>query len=90
MFTTEPTASDNATENGSYTLLGFEPTPSNGSSITRNAGARIFLPTEDEWYKAAYYNAATKSYFVYGTSSDARPNATGPTSTPNSANAEAR
>ena len=25
--------------------------------MTRNAGATIFLPSENEWYKAAYYDA---------------------------------
>jgi formylglycine-generating enzyme required for sulfatase activity len=78
-----------STETGAYTLLGGTPTPSNDSPadpITRNAGATIFLPNEDEWYKAAYYNPATKSYFPYPTSSDAAPTAISPTSTPNSAN----
>ena len=26
-------------------------------AITRNAGATYFIPSENEWYKAAYYNA---------------------------------
>ena len=25
-------------------------------AITRNAGATYFIPSENEWYKAAYYN----------------------------------
>jgi formylglycine-generating enzyme required for sulfatase activity len=37
------------TETGAYTLLGGTPTPSNGNSITRNAGATVFLPSENEW-----------------------------------------
>lgn len=79
------------TESGAYTLLHAgsptpTPTPSNGLSITRNAGATVFLPSEDEWYKAAYYNPATSSYFLFPTSSDDIPNATGPTAMPNSAN----
>jgi formylglycine-generating enzyme required for sulfatase activity len=86
IFATEPTATHNATENGAYTLLGFEPTPSNDDAITRNAGATIFLPSENEWYKAAYYNPTTNSYFAYPTSSSTPPNDTGPTSAPNSAN----
>src|SRR5436190_1925357 len=36
------------TETGAYTL-------SLGQSVARNAGATWFLPTENEWYKAAYY-----------------------------------
>ena len=86
VFSTEPTATNNATETGAYTLSGFTPTPSNANSITRNAGASIFLPSENEWYKAAYYNFAGGSYFEYPTSSNTAPNATGPTATPNSAN----
>jgi sulfatase modifying factor 1 len=75
-----------STETGAYTLLGGTPTPSNGNSVTRNAGATVFLPSENEWYKAAYYNPNTSSYFQYPTSSNAVPNASGPTATPNSAN----
>lgn len=86
IFNTEPTATNNATENGSYTLDGFTPTPSNGATITRNSGAVIVLPNENEWYKAAYYDPATSSYFQYPTSSNIAPNASEPTSTPNSAN----
>jgi formylglycine-generating enzyme required for sulfatase activity len=43
------------TEKGAYTLLGGTPTPSNSGSITRNPGAKWWLPSEDEWYKAAYH-----------------------------------
>jgi formylglycine-generating enzyme required for sulfatase activity len=52
------------TEDGAYTFSG--PT----SAGARNTGAKIFLPSEDEWYKAAYYNAATTSYFDYPAGSD--------------------
>lgn len=43
---TEPSAADNATESGSYTLDGFTTTPSNGNSITRNPGARQARQTD--------------------------------------------
>jgi formylglycine-generating enzyme required for sulfatase activity len=56
------------TETGAYTLLGGTPTPSNGSTVARNAGATIFLTSEDEWYKAAYFNGT--SYFDYPAGSD--------------------
>jgi len=36
-------------ETGAYTLNG------NTGTIPRNAGANIFLPSGNEWYKAAYY-----------------------------------
>jgi formylglycine-generating enzyme required for sulfatase activity len=74
------------TETGAYTLLGGSPTPSNGNSITRNPGATVFLPSENEWYKAAYYNPATSSYFKYPTSSNTAPTASVPTGAINSAN----
>lgn len=53
------------TENGAYTLLGGTPTPSNASTVTRNPGARWWLPSEDEWYKAAYYDASAGVYHDY-------------------------
>ena len=74
------------TETGAYTLLGGTPTPSNAINITRNAGATIFLPSVNEWYKAAYYNPTASSYYQYPTSSNTIPTASGPTATPNSAN----
>jgi formylglycine-generating enzyme required for sulfatase activity len=75
-----------STETGAYTLLGSTVIPSNGDTFTRNAGAMVFLPSEDEWYKAAYYNPATQTYYKYPTSSNAIPTGTAPTATPNSAN----
>ncbi|NCC23177.1 MAG: hypothetical protein EOM26_12075 [Alphaproteobacteria bacterium] len=44
------------TETGSYTL-------SLGLSVTRELGATWVLPTEDEWYKAAYYDPDTGMYY---------------------------
>jgi hypothetical protein len=74
------------TETGSYTLLGGTPVPSNADSITRNSGARIVLPNQDEWYKAAYYNPAANSYYVYPTSSNTIPTPELPPGGGNSAN----
>jgi formylglycine-generating enzyme len=74
------------TETGSYTLLGGTPTPSNGTTVTRNAGASIVLTSEDEWYKAAYYNALTTSYFAYPAGSNTQTICATPTATANSAN----
>jgi formylglycine-generating enzyme len=62
------------TEDGAYYLNG-----ANGQaalmSVTRRANAKWWLPTEDEWYKAAYHknNGATADYFNYPTSSDTMP-----------------
>ncbi|HEY4312281.1 MAG TPA: SUMF1/EgtB/PvdO family nonheme iron enzyme [Pirellulales bacterium] len=74
------------TETGAYTLLGGTPIPSNGNTVARNPRATIFLPSLDEWYKAAYYDAATHAYFQYATSSNTAPVADLPTSNMNSAN----
>jgi sulfatase modifying factor 1 len=74
------------TETGAYTLLGGAAVPSNGNSITRNAGAKVFLPSMNEWYKAAFYNANTSSYYRYPTSSNIAPTASGPTALANHAN----
>lgn len=48
------------TETGAYTLNG-----ATSGVITANIGAQVYIPTEDEWYKAAYYNAANTSYSLY-------------------------
>lgn len=39
----------------------------------RNAQAFYFLPSVDEWYKSAYYDAAVGVYYDYPTGSDAEP-----------------
>ncbi len=61
------------TETGAYTLNGYN--GSDGRSITRNPGAKWFLPSEDEWYKAAYHknDGVTGNYWDYPTKSDAPP-----------------
>jgi formylglycine-generating enzyme required for sulfatase activity len=72
------------TEDGTYTLLGGTLYPENGGSIVRNPGATWFLPTENEWYKAAYYDPRTAAeggpagddhYWLYPTRSDTPPTA---------------
>ena len=74
------------TETGAYTLLGGTPTPSNGATVTRNAGATIVLTSENEWYKAAYYDAPSASYFDYPAGSNTQTTCSAPTATPNRAN----
>jgi len=76
------------TESGSYLLLGGTATPSNGTTVTRSAGAQFVLPSNDEWYKAAYYAPSTLSYFDYPTGTDALPTCTTPTATANRANCD--
>jgi sulfatase modifying factor 1 len=76
------------TETGAYTLLGGTATPSNGTTVTRNAGAKIFLPSEDEWYKAAYYDASSASYFADPAGSSTQTACTIATATANHANCD--
>jgi formylglycine-generating enzyme required for sulfatase activity len=49
-----------STETGAYTLNG-----ATSGIITANIGAQVYLPSENEWYKAAYYSAANESYSLY-------------------------
>jgi len=54
---------------------GYYSTDDGGATYTANASSHIdyatangttyFVPTEDEWYKAAYYNVAGNSYSLY-------------------------
>lgn len=44
-----------------------------GTNLYRHKDAHYFLPSEDEWYKAAFYNPAGTNYFVYATGSDTPP-----------------
>jgi sulfatase modifying factor 1 len=58
------------TEAGAYHNVG------NQTLFGRNAGAKFFIPTEDEWYKAAYHNQSAglaASYFDYPTGTNAVP-----------------
>ena len=62
------------TETGTYTLLGQTSTAPL-LLVTRNPGATWFIPTEDEWYKAAYYKGGgtNAGYWTYPTQSDNTP-----------------
>jgi formylglycine-generating enzyme required for sulfatase activity len=62
------------TETGAYTLgaLGANGVPLDGN-ITRNSGATWFLPSENEWYKAAYYDGNTGTYSDFPTQTNATP-----------------
>ncbi len=59
------------TETGAYTLSGA----TNGVAPGKNPGASWWIPTEDEWYKAAYYKSGgtNASYWLYPTQSDQAP-----------------
>ena len=44
-------------------------------NLYRNRNARYVLPSEDEWYKAAYYSGSGSLYYDYATGSDTIPTA---------------
>lgn len=44
-----------------------------GENLYRHKDAYYFLPSEHEWYKAAYYDAAAGMYYRFPTGSDAIP-----------------
>lgn len=48
-----------------------------GENLYRHKDAHYFLPSEDEWYKAAYHqnNGATADYWDYATASNSAPTA---------------
>jgi len=74
------------TESGVYNNLpasAFDPVPA------REPGSTIFLPSENEFYKAAYYDPTkdgTGGYWQYGTQSDTSPTSEAPSGGSNSAN----
>ena len=60
------------TEDGAYFLNGAMD-ESALAEVTRGAEARVFIPSEDEWYKAAYYDGVAGMYFDFPTGSNAQP-----------------
>ncbi|MAS92124.1 MAG: PEP-CTERM sorting domain-containing protein [Verrucomicrobiales bacterium] len=61
---------ETTTEDGAYTLLGAQT-----GTPERNWGARCWIPSENEWYKAAYFHPHNEggpadSYWLYPTGSD--------------------
>jgi len=73
------------TEDGAYTVTADGIT---NNSITRNAGAAIWLPSHDEWYKAAFYDALSMSYFDYPAGSDTPTVCAAPGAVANTANCD--
>ncbi|MBL8879706.1 MAG: SUMF1/EgtB/PvdO family nonheme iron enzyme [Phycisphaerales bacterium] len=63
------------TEDGTYATLGAAPSGANSNQpyqpIVRHPGATWVIPSEDEWFKAAYHknDGITANYFTYPTSS---------------------
>jgi len=70
--TTDATAT--APQNvGAYTLG----TATSGTTPAKNSGASVWIPTENEWYKAAFYKGGSTNagYWDYATTSDSLPTA---------------
>jgi formylglycine-generating enzyme len=57
------------TESGAYVNIGY------WDKFTRSADARYWIPTENEWYKAAYHknDGVTDNYWDYPTGSNSKP-----------------
>jgi hypothetical protein len=75
---TGKTAAYNLTFSGSWsmTLWSSEQAwTAGGTNLYRNKDAFYFLPSENEWYKAAYYNPGGSNYFLYPTASSSVPTA---------------
>jgi len=88
------TQTDATTENGAYSLNGVM---ANGFDITRNAinpntsaPLSFWLPSESEWYKAAFYDptlaAGSGGYWLYPTQSTTQPTIASATATGDIAN----
>ena len=70
------------TETGVYSI-------SDGTAEVRATGAKYFIPSEDEWYKAAYFDptlAISGGYWDFPTRSNTPPTAEAPPGGSNSAN----
>ncbi len=64
-----------STETGAYTLVGGL---TSGTAPEKNPDAQFYIPTENQWYKAAYYSpvkggVGTPGYYTYATQSDLAP-----------------
>jgi formylglycine-generating enzyme required for sulfatase activity len=80
------------TEDGAYTLRRHGITAPARNSINPNTGkaASFFIPTENEWYKAAYFNPTLNNssggYTLYATQSNSAPSNSPSTGGSNEAN----
>lgn len=81
----QPTGAQDAstTEDGAYT---FTPAGIAANDIVLNPGALFALPSEDEWYKAAYYDTGSQTYFESPAGSMTPIGCDAPGATPDTAN----
>lgn len=61
---------NSTTEDGAYTIT---PDAISNNTISRNADARFFIPTWDEWRKAGYYDGDTNTWYDYPIGSNSPP-----------------
>ena len=63
--------SSSSMETGAYTLNNA----TTGNALALNIGAKFFIPSENQWYKAAYYKGGgtNAGYWDYATQSDSAP-----------------
>jgi formylglycine-generating enzyme required for sulfatase activity len=71
-LTPDPAAAPRGTESGAYDIA------SGGAFAERSKNARVWIPNENEWYKAAYFQPASAGgppgqYWLYPTQSDQPP-----------------
>jgi hypothetical protein len=59
--------------NGEFQLWTPDDTGYDANNLFRNSEAKYFLPSADEWYKAAYYDPATGTWYDYPTGSNTAP-----------------
>ena len=85
-LTGDPAQDAGLTEDGSYFLDGAT-SDAELMAVVREADATWVIPSEDEWYKAAYYDGGSNVYYDYPMSTDELPNNGNPEGdTGNSAN----
>jgi formylglycine-generating enzyme len=86
---------DGDTESGTYPMItgggnnsGFVTVPDATQRAAWAAGNSVhwLLPSESEWYKAAYYNASAGTYWLYPFQSNEQPTAEAPPGGANSGN----
>jgi formylglycine-generating enzyme len=80
---------DTTTEDGAYTLT---PEVLASENVERNSGARFWLPSDDEWYKAAYHEpfeagGDPSNYWLFPTRSNDVPWSAPPPGFPGAVNA---
>jgi len=71
-LTEDPAQDAGLTEDGSYFLDGAT-SDAELMAVVREADATWVIPSEDEWYKAAYYDGGSDVFYNYPTISDSAP-----------------